>query len=190
MVSVLVVCTANVCRSPLTAALLSKHGAKAGIEMSVTSAGLLTDGQHAHPDTIRAGHAVGVDLDEHRSRRVSPEVLAWEGRDLVIAMTRKHLRELVVMEPSIWNHTVTLRELDRLIQSHGGPLPDMLAGRRPRDLVEDVGSDDVPDPVGASSEHHRALAAELDHTTERIVGWWQRTHGPAGSRGNTSPIGG
>lgn len=190
MVSILVVCTANVCRSPLAAALLRKHGEAVGIEMAVTSAGFLAEGQEAHPDTVRAGRDVGVDLVGHRSRRVSARMLAWEGRDLVIAMTRKHLRELVVMEPSIWNHTVTLRELDRLIQSRGGPLAEMLAGRRPRDLVEDSDGDDVPDPIGASADHHRALAVDLDHTAERVVSWWARTHGHSGERGNSSPVGG
>lgn len=190
MVSILVVCTANVCRSPLAAALLRKHGEAAGIETSVTSAGFLTEGQEAHPDTMRAGREVGVDLAGHRSRKVSAKMLAWEGRDLVIAMTRKHLRELVVTEPSIWNHTVTLRELDRLIQSRGGQLAEMLAGRRPRDLVEDSDGDDVPDPIGASADHHRALAVDLDRIADRVIGWWARTHGPSGERGNSSPVGG
>jgi len=156
--------------------------------MAVTSAGFLAEGQEAHPDTVRAGREVGVDLAAHRSRRVSPRMLAWEGRDLVVAMTRKHLRELVVMEPSIWKHTVTLKELDRLIGARGGRLHEMLAGRRPRDLVEDADGDDIADPVGAPPEQHLKLARELDQMSERVIGWWARTRGSSGARGNSSPV--
>lgn len=189
MASILVVCTANVCRSPLAAALLEKHFADAGVAAQVTSAGFLTEGQSAHPDTVRAGLERGVDLAAHQSRRVDQGILAWEGRDAVITMTRKHLRELVVTEPSIWNHTVTLRELDRLIHAHGGRLAEMLAGRRPRDMVVDDQADDIADPIGSPIEQHRALAAELDRLTEEVVRWWIRTNGLTDSRRKASPIG-
>ncbi|HLM19682.1 MAG TPA: low molecular weight phosphotyrosine protein phosphatase, partial [Acidimicrobiia bacterium] len=57
---ILVVCTANQCRSPLTAAMIARRAAESGVELVVTSAGTqAVDGMPATPPTIDAARKLG-----------------------------------------------------------------------------------------------------------------------------------
>src|SRR5207253_75865 len=79
-------CYGNICRSPLAAKL-------AGLWLSgvtIESAGFHQQEGRSCPEKIqRIGNSFGVDLSGHRSRRVTPELLA--NADLVIAMDNENL---------------------------------------------------------------------------------------------------
>ena len=83
--SVLVVCTGNICRSPLGEAAL-----RARLEGAVvTSAGTdARDGGPATEGSRIAGVERGLDIAPHRSRRLTVGMV--EDADLVIAMERSH----------------------------------------------------------------------------------------------------
>ena len=62
MTRVLVLCTANQCRSPLGAALLRRRAAERGLAIEVLSAGLGESGHPATEPTVAAAALAGIDL--------------------------------------------------------------------------------------------------------------------------------
>lgn len=168
-VAILLVCTGNLCRSPMAEGLLRRHLDDAGIPAEVASAGLTGEGQPADPRAAEALAARGIDLSAHRNRRLGPEHTA--AADLVVAMTREHLREVAVVDPGAWARTFTLKELVRRAERHG-PRPAGVAldawlarlaeGRSTAELVGAAPEDDVEDPIGRPPEAFEATVAELD----------------------------
>lgn len=172
---ILVVCSANRCRSPLAGALLRDALAARGIDAVVETAGFGNEGEFATSTTRRVATARGLDLEAHRSRR-------YDGRlddvDLVIGMERLHVRDLVVAAPSSWSKTYTFKELVRRGESSGprgdgeslGAWLDRLhTGRRTADMLGSSPDDDVADPVGGTQIEHEETVAELDDLVQRFV---------------------
>lgn len=86
---ILFVCTGNLCRSPMAAALFQEHAKRAGGSFRVESAG--TWGVDGEPASVLSAEVMaerGVSLDAHVARTVTREML--ERADLVIVMTRSH----------------------------------------------------------------------------------------------------
>ncbi len=176
---VLTVCTANVCRSPVAERLLARHLDAVGIPADVRSAGTIGGRLDVHPDTVAAAAGAGVDLAGHVSRRLTAEVIRTDGADLVIAMAREHLREIVALDPDAWPRTFTLKELDRRALDAGAPaagtplttwLTTIADGRRAADMLRPDPADDVRDPYGGPHRAHLEMVRELDDIVERLVG--------------------
>jgi protein-tyrosine phosphatase len=172
---ILVVCSANRCRSPLAGALLQNAIAARGIDAVVATAGFGNEGQFATSTTRRVATARGLDLESHRSRR-------YDGRlddiDLVIGMERSHVRDVVVAAPASWPKTYTFKELVRRGEeigartegeSLGGWLDRLHAGRRSADMMGSSPDDDVADPVAGTQIEHEETLEELDDLVERFV---------------------
>lgn len=79
---VLVVCHGNICRSPFAEKFLQQVLGPRGIQ--VASAGFIGPGRPAPSEAIDAAGARGVDLSHHRSRLLTPDVVA--AADIVIVM--------------------------------------------------------------------------------------------------------
>ena len=147
-----------------------------GVDATVSSAGLFRGGVPASPGSVRAMARRGLDIDGHRSRTVTIELL--EAADLVLGMARLHVREAVVAVPDVWPRAFTLKELVRRGAVVGPrradePLEAWLArvheGRRRADLIGDDAADDVADPVGGPERLYLATAAELEDLVGRLV---------------------
>ena len=122
----LIVCTGNVCRSPMAAQLLrGRLGMLEGVE--ITTAG--TQALVGEPMTAQAAaiaHRLGAsetDVSEHRARQLDPWMLREV--DLVLALARIHRRDILDLEPSTTRRTFTLREFAHISRSedsirHGG----------------------------------------------------------------------
>ena len=170
---VLVVCTANVCRSPMGEALLRQQIAQRGGSAVVASAGTRVVDLPVYGHSVEALADRGVDISSHQPRQLTRELIRAEGADLVIVMTRSHLREVVTRDRSAFTRTFTLRELGRRIATAGRDLPSDLAGwttalsygRRATDLMGDDADDDLADPYGMGLAEVRRSADEI----ERIV---------------------
>jgi len=187
---VLLLCTGNVCRSPMAAALLTNKLRTLGAAVRVRSAGLFTQGYPALPDAVSAMAAYGFDLSAHRSRTVTADDLAYA--TLVVGMAREHVRHAVVTVPEAWPRAFTLKELIRRGEeigprAGGEPLGLWLArvhaGReRARLLGRDL-ADDVPDPTGGPPQGYADTAALLDRLMTRLAKlcWACRAHN--GDRG-------
>src|SRR5437764_10905450 len=86
---VLFVCTGNICRSPLAAALLERALKERGIDVTVTSAGTgAWDGAPASEGAYLVGLERGLDLSSHRARLLTRELV--ENADLILTMARHH----------------------------------------------------------------------------------------------------
>ena len=100
-VSILLVCTGNICRSPTAEGVLRHLAAKRGIadRVSVRSAG--THDYHAGegPDPRAVKHAGrrGYDLSAQRAMQVAAR--HFHEFDYILAMDREHLRQLRAMAP-------------------------------------------------------------------------------------------
>jgi protein-tyrosine-phosphatase/predicted ATP-grasp superfamily ATP-dependent carboligase len=96
-------CYGNICRSPLAAKLAGQRLSGVTIE----SAGFHQQEGRSCPKKIqRIGNSFGVDLSGHRSRRVTPELLA--NADLVIAMDKENLNCLRHEFPEVMERTILL----------------------------------------------------------------------------------
>jgi protein-tyrosine phosphatase len=174
---VLVVCTANVCRSPMGAGLLAARAAERGLELQVTSAGTRAAGLPVDPMAVRAAADLGVDIAAHEPRRITTAIVADEGTDLVLTMTRGHLRDVAVMGRQTFARTFTLREAVRRLQGisrmPGLDLPARVAaaaeGRRPADLMRDDPNDDVADPYGTGQAAVSRTAGEIDRLVHELL---------------------
>lgn len=138
MPSILLVCTANQCRSPLAEAQLRRYLTTQHPDLTwqIESAGTwASSGRSAHPDMRVAANEVGLDLTGHRARNV--ETLQLSDYDLILTMEQSH-KEAIRVEFS------AIRE--RVYQ-----------------LSEMVGiTYDVPDPIGGSAADFRTTVRELD----------------------------
>jgi len=179
-VGILVLCTANVCRSVMAAALLARRLSELGVAAHVRSAGMLRAGDPPHAEAISVMARYGNDITGHRSRVVCAADLA--PASLVLAMARDSLRYAVVTEPGAWPRAFTLRELIRRGGRVGPRRPDepfpgwlsrVHAGRERVALLGDSADDDVPDPTGGPLRAYADLAGLLDRSLTRLaeLGW-------------------
>lgn len=173
----LIVCTANVCRSPMAAALLHRHCLLRGVEAAVGSAGTVHTDLLVDPVAVEVLTEYGHDIAQHRPRRLTRTILDAEGADLVLVMTRDHLRVAATTSTGAFRRTFTLREFARRAAESepeegrglGGWLTSVAEQRRARDLMGDDDSDDIADPYGASLEVHRLCAGELNQLMEVVA---------------------
>jgi protein-tyrosine-phosphatase len=89
---ILVVCTANICRSPMAAGLV-QHALAAQPEpwqsLRVVSAGIVArDGDRVSENSVLALRKAGIDIAGHRSRAVTQELL--DQALIVLCMTESH----------------------------------------------------------------------------------------------------
>jgi protein-tyrosine phosphatase len=176
MTRVLLVCTANICRSPMAEALFKRRAADRDPSLVVRSAGLLEAGQPAAPGTQRALQLAGLDGSAHVSTKLTGD---FAGKaDLVLGMERRHVQEVALLAPTAFPRTFTLKELVRRggetgPRAAGESIPEWLqrmqAGRTPRDLLGSDTSDDVADPYGGEEEGYERTLREIDGLVARAV---------------------
>lgn len=169
----LVVCRANVARSPLAAGMLRERLDRLGRkDIVVVSAGLdATPGDSAAPEALAVAQAHGIDLAGHRATPVSAAQLS--AASLVVTMTEADRAAVVRLTPSAVPRTFTLPELVRLLAAQPRPLVTCAAlaeqahRARPRTVPAD-GPEDVPDPVGRPQKHYERLADRLADGVEKL----------------------
>ncbi|HEX2031053.1 MAG TPA: low molecular weight phosphatase family protein [Actinomycetota bacterium] len=181
MLSVLFVCTGNICRSPIAEGLLAHRSARLlGGTLRVGSAGTWArPGQPPMPETVRAAGERGVDISSLRASSLDPEIVGEA--DVVLTMTAEHRDEVARIAPEASSKTFTLKELVTLLRrlppapyppSRDAALARIVAAdelRRSADAPA-VPDEDVADPLGMSVETYRAVAWELDGLVDALVG--------------------
>lgn len=137
MPSILLICTANQCRSPVAEAILRRQLMEhdPNTTWSVESAGTWAMGARpAHTQMCRVAGEIGLDLSRHRARNV--ENLTLANYDLILTMEQSHKEALQVEFPAVRNRVYQLTEM--------------------------VGMNyDVADPIGGSVEDFRRTLTEL-----------------------------
>jgi protein-tyrosine phosphatase len=100
MANILIVCTANICRSPVVEALLAERLAQKGYHSwQVASAGTWAmRGQAASRFSVEVLAEQGLDISDHQSSPVSHELLDWA--DLVLCLASGHAEALKAEFPT------------------------------------------------------------------------------------------
>lgn len=97
----LLVCSGNICRTPMAVALARLHADRLGLRLEVDSAGTLgiVDAP-ADPKAVDVCRELGLDLSAHRSKALTPELVAWA--DDIVVMELAHatfVRQLALDVP-------------------------------------------------------------------------------------------
>jgi protein-tyrosine-phosphatase len=89
--NLLFVCTGNSCRSPLAEAIARREIAERGwSHVAVASAGIAAaPGAPASDGAVQAAREQGIDLSQHRSQPLTPQLINWA--DLILAMSASHM---------------------------------------------------------------------------------------------------
>ena len=177
------VCTGNICRSPLAERLLRARLADAGVQgVEVGSAGT-----HAMVgDPMPAGAArelqgVGGDPTGHVSRQLDADLV--RDADLVVTATLAHRSDVVTLHPRALRYAFTLRELARLLDGADlSPLAGadpgvdrvralaaLAVGRRGVAPGAGPGQDDVVDPYGRGPTLYAEATAQILPAVESLA---------------------
>jgi protein-tyrosine phosphatase len=176
----LFVCTANICRSPMAAALFAEQIEHLAGPVEVSSAGISATGQLADRavphEVLEVMAPYGIDLSAHRSQVLTQPML--EGADLIIGMSRRHVQEAVLMDPPSWPKSFMLKELVRRGAELGPRRADqgfrswidLVHGDRTRQsLAQRSPVDDIEDPYGRPLAAYRSTAHELAELTAGLA---------------------
>jgi protein-tyrosine-phosphatase len=146
MPSVLFVCTANICRSPMAEVLLIDQIKRKGLDPAlwqVESAGTWAhDGYPASRNSETVMKERGLDLSSHTSRIITPDMMAQF--KLILAMESNHKEALTFEFPALADRFFMLSEM---------------AG-------ENIS---VEDPIGQDLDAYRKCADEIQNWIEK--GW-------------------
>lgn len=139
---ILVVCTANICRSPVAEVLLHTKLQTAGLaNWSVSSAGTWAEKGHtAASFSIALMAERGLDIRGHCSQPVTETSL--QRADLVLCMETSHVRQL-----------------QKAFSDHQGKIFTL------RQMVNKRGS--VKDPYGRSRRHYVKMVTEVNELIEQ-----------------------
>lgn len=186
-VSIITVCTGNICRSPYAERALAHRldEVRPG-SFVVTSVGTgALVGEGIDPGSVRALEARGIRHDGFEARLISEQLL--KDVDLVLPMTVEHRRTVLSYAPHLVKRAYTIKEMARLIASaeERQPWSERLAGlgtpeerwrKIPLDLARERalskapdGVDDVADPYRMADEHFDVMADDIDAAIEAIV---------------------
>ena len=181
MPSILVICTGNICRSPMAEGFLRttlrrRFGDRAPTVASAGTTGW--EGSGAMPESVEAAEERGVDISGHVARRLTRGDVF--DADVVVAMAAEHRDAVSRAMPEAADRTFTLKELVRLLEALSPPtrplgpddLPDRVAKAedvRRGGFAGNPHDEDIVDPLGLPLESFRAIAWELDEWTARLA---------------------
>lgn len=164
--SILFVCTGNICRSPIGERVLTGLAGRAGVPVTSTSAGVgALNGQPIHPHASAVLVENGYDAAGFESRYLRPPMLVES--DLVLCMSREHRAVAQQMAPARWKRVFTLTEFAALCDL--GALPEIIAGRGRLDPNSDLL--DIVDPMGRPREDFDRVFAEVEPKVTAVVAW-------------------
>lgn len=175
--TILTVCLGNICRSPTAEAALREAAERAGLDLTVRSAG--TGGWHVgnppDPRMRTAGATAGLDIDGAAARVTAQDL---HEADLVLAMDRSNLRDLQRLAAAA-DVTTPIRlfrefdpragdDLDVPDPYDGGPdgfveVVD-IARRTAREVVTKLASGELPGNLDGAGSDDDDGAGDLDET--------------------------
>ena len=179
------VCTANVCRSPAMAAVLSsgagRHPGLDGSGVEVRSAGVnAVAGISIDSRTAEALRQAGYEAPEAGSVRLDRDLIAEA--DLILTASRRHRATIVRMVPQARERTFTMREFARYCALlspdtvEGEEVPERLRSvlaqvseLRGFDLPSRPTDDDIADPIDGSRRVHRKTVKTVVAAAEAIL---------------------
>lgn len=169
--SILYVCTGNVCRSPM-AELLLRAWVAPGTAVTVSSAGMgALVGEGIDGSSASALGQLGIDPSHHRARQFeAPMALR---ADLILTAERSHRDQIMAEVPAAFRRTFTMKEFARLAR-HVPPddphrVVARLAALRGVDGAVPAAVDEVPDPYRGRVQQARLIAAQVTDTVHKTM---------------------
>ncbi len=141
--SLLFVCTANICRSPMAEGVFSRLAASQGkpVAFEVASAGThdYHAGKPAFPTAVELAKLRGIDLSQHVARRIKPG--DFDHYDMILAMDKSNIAALRAIAPTRCKQKIELL-LEYGDEFHGEEVPDPYGGEvedfeHALDMIED-----------------------------------------------------
>jgi len=145
---ILFVCSGNLCRSFMAERICRKLSRQAdGPHVQTSSAGLLDlGGAGADPNAVAILREKGVEASRHRSRVLTPEMVAEA--DLVLVMEEAQRDEVLKRKPGADDKVRLLKSFS--VQGSGAGL-------------------DIRDPYGMTPYHYRTCFAEIYFSLEGLL---------------------
>lgn len=190
---ILVVCTANICRSPLVAAMLDREARRRigdDAPVLVHSAGVhALEGHAAASGTLAVAEELELDLANHRGAALS--AVGVKSADLVLTLTESHRAMVNSRAPGASGHVFTVREFARLVTALKPLDPGLPPVERIRFLVRlahgarayvarPPTAEDVADPYGGPEEGYGEMAAQVAELVHLIAPQLFGEHAPQG----------
>jgi protein-tyrosine phosphatase len=157
-------------------ALLTRHLADRGLAGRVRSAGVVPGSAPASDEAVEVMAERGLDVSGHKSRRLDTSMI--DEAELILGMSRTHVREVVVLDNDAFERTFTLKELVRRGVGVGPRRPEEAldewlrrvgAGRERSDLLGSSTHDDIADPLRQRVGVFETTAAEIDGLLGRLL---------------------
>lgn len=181
--TILVVCTGNICRSPLGELLLRDRLAALGVRVHSAGTAALV-GRSMARESQRVARELGIqppDAAAHRARALTDDMVMRA--DLTLTMTTGHRTEVIGRAPSALRRVFTVREFAALASElDGAPRTDATATPRVRmaTAIAKVAaqrgivsaapdSEDVFDPFGRAPAAYDESARQLLPAIEAVA---------------------
>jgi len=132
----LIVCSGNICRSPIAAGLADRIALERGIDLEIRSAGTVgLANLPAEPHAIAVCREQGIDISGHRSRALTTDLVAWADRILVMEL--RHAEAVTALDAEAGARVVPLGPLagvPEIADPYGSWFPGPY--RETRDLLD------------------------------------------------------
>ncbi|MFH2002780.1 MAG: low molecular weight protein-tyrosine-phosphatase [Planctomycetota bacterium] len=151
---ILVVCTGNVCRSPMAEGLLALHVKDAHLDHVVVESGgtHAPEGSAASTFARAAASELGANIQGHRARYLNRAMV--KDADLILVMEQAHQYFILSALPEEAEGKV------RMIRAFDCNAPS---------------EKDVPDPIGADLGYYRDIARMIDDCCKGVVNYLKKT---------------
>ncbi|RCW48269.1 low molecular weight protein arginine phosphatase [Halanaerobium sp. MA284_MarDTE_T2] len=145
--NILFVCTGNTCRSPIAEYIFREFIKDRGLEdkWNIQSAGVsAVNGSKINEKAKTVMDEISIDTSDHRSKNIKD--IDLDRQNLILTMTRKHSRVLILNYPTCADNTFTLKEY--------------------------TGSEtekDISDPFGRSVDFYRETRKEIEVELKKLL---------------------
>jgi len=150
---VMIVCTGNVCRSPMAEGVLKTLLRKSGREgdVDVASAGVAAVSWGSATEGAQsAAWEEGIDISAHHPRQLTPQMT--HEADIIITMSEQHRSRIAIIDPEAKQRTYLLKGL-----------ATELKGRRM------LGYRKIDDPIGRPHSYYRRLLREIHNELNKSL---------------------
>jgi protein-tyrosine phosphatase len=177
MPSILFVCTANLCRSPMAEHAFRSRAQELGLDWNVRSAGTdALDGEPMHPLAVEVLNERQVDVGSWASQSLTDELV--NSSDLVLTAARSHLSRILRIWPAAVQRAFVLGQFAQFLSAVEPRQPatdpaDLIAIARRGRARAGAGAreaHDLKDPIRGRVNAFRTCAETIDESVAAITG--------------------